>query len=81
MASDFIYANELPPILARYKASGLQIYPIVIGHVFYQGDITLSALNAFNDPKRPLSALTPADADAELARFTSVIWARLGLSE
>ena len=58
-ASNFIYENELPPILKRREGAGLRIYPVFIRHVFYGGDKVLSVLNAFNDPHRPLSALPP----------------------
>jgi hypothetical protein len=74
MASQFIYENELPPILKRHEVGGLRIYPIIIGHVFYQLDKDLTSLNTFNDPKQPLSALSYQDAEKELARLTGLIW-------
>jgi hypothetical protein len=77
MASTFIYENELPPILKRNAAAGLVIFPIFIGHCFYEHDPALSGLNAFNDPRRPLSAMTEAEAEAEFARFTGLLWKRL----
>jgi hypothetical protein len=77
MGSTFIYENELPPILKRNAAAGLVIFPIFIGHCFYEHDPALSRLNAFNDPRRPLSAMTEAEAEAEFARFTGLLSKRL----
>jgi molecular chaperone DnaK len=79
-ASTFIYENELPPILERNRVSGLSIFPVFIDHCFYQHDSMLSRLNAFNDPKRPFSAMTNAEAEAEFARLASDVWQRLGAS-
>jgi molecular chaperone DnaK len=79
MASTFIYENELPPILKRNASAQLAIFPIFIGHCFYEHDPVLSRLNAFNDPRRPLSAMQAAEVEAEFARFTGLLWERLRL--
>ena len=79
MASKFIYENELPPILQRHRRSDLAIFPVIIGHCLYTRDPALSRLNAFNDPKRPLSSMSEGDAEALLARLAGNLWQRLRL--
>jgi molecular chaperone DnaK len=79
MASTFIYENELPPILRRHSGFGLSIFPLFIGHCFYQRDPVLSTLNAFNDPSRPISAMSDHEAAAEFARLTGDLWRRLAV--
>jgi hypothetical protein len=77
MASTFIYDYELPPILERNRAHGLRIIPVFIGHCYYQRDPVLSRLNAFNDPRVPLKAMSEAEADAQLARLVEELWSCL----
>lgn len=77
MASAFIYDHELPPILERNRAHGLSIFPVFIGHCFYQHDPVLSRLNAFNDPRLPLSAMPDAAVEGEFARLSGELWSCL----
>jgi hypothetical protein len=74
LASDFIYANELPPILDRHAKAGMKIIPLILSNSLFDCDPVLGGLNAFNDPKRPLSAMSEAEAEAELARLAKSLW-------
>jgi hypothetical protein len=80
MASKFIYDHELPPILERNRAHGLSIIPVFIGHVYYERDPVLSYLNAFNDPRVPLKAMSEAEVEAQLARLVKELWSCLDRS-
>jgi TIR domain len=77
MASTFIYENELPRILERNRSLNLAVFPIFIGHCLYQSDPALSRLNAFNEPKRPLSAMSKTEAEAEFVRLARELWQNL----
>lgn len=77
LASEFIYANELPPILDRHSKAGIKVIPLIVGNSLFDCDAMLSGLNAFNDPKRPLSAMTAAEVEAELARLARTLWSSL----
>lgn len=74
VASDFIYANELPPMLERHRRGGLKIIPVVVSNSQFEVDPVLSGLGAFNDPKLPLSRMRKPAAEAELARLARAIW-------
>ena len=73
LASDFIYANELPPILDRHRRGGMKVIPVIVSNSQFEVDPALSGLGAFNDPKIPLSALRRAAAEAELARLARLL--------
>jgi molecular chaperone DnaK len=77
IASRFIYENELPPILNQHSVEGLWVFPVVISHCLYEQHPELSRLNAFNDPRKPLSSMSKARTDAELARLAKALWERL----
>jgi molecular chaperone DnaK len=80
MASSFIYDFELPPILERNRADGLSVFPVFVGHCYFQRDPVLSRLNAFNDPRAPLKAMSDSDVEASLARLVEKLWACLDQS-
>src|SRR5215470_17751197 len=56
LASKFIKAEELPPLLRAHGEGALRLYILVVTHCLFE----LSALGkyqAFNDPKNPLEGL------------------------
>ena len=77
LASDFIYLNELPPILERHARGGLRVIPLVVSNSQFELDPKLSALGAFNDPKLPLSAMRRPAAEKELERLAASLWREL----
>jgi hypothetical protein len=73
MASDFIYENELPPLVRRARAEGVTIFPIVFGHCLLDENEHLANLQLFNDPEHPLSHLPAGEADAILVKLAKAI--------
>lgn len=57
MASDFIYLNELPPLIHKARVGGVRVFPLIVGHCLYDEDEHLSEFQAFNDPEFPLTRL------------------------
>lgn len=57
LASEFITKHELPTLLNGVATSGITIYPLVVGYCVYESS-PLKAFQAFNEPKKPLEALT-----------------------
>ena len=74
MASNFIYENELPPILKRRAAIGLKVYPVIVSNSLFTSDPAVSSLKTFNDPVRPLSSLPHSEVEGELARLAAELW-------
>jgi len=66
MASDFIYENELPPIVRRACSGGVTIFPVIVGHCLFNEDDILSRFQSFNNPDRPLSSIGDSDIDKHL---------------
>ena len=57
LASEFITKHELPTLLDGVASRGITIYPLVVGYCGYESS-PLKAFQAFNEPKKPLEALT-----------------------
>lgn len=76
IASEFVYTNELPTILDRWRRQGLAVLPLVVGSCAYDLAGSLREVGAFNDPRLPLGAMPEADAEAALARLAQRVWAQ-----
>jgi hypothetical protein len=63
-ASDFIAAEELPPLLEDERKRGLLISGVHIGPSRFDRDRVLSAYQTINSPDRPIESLSKADQDA-----------------
>lgn len=63
MASDFIHANELPPLLNGARRRGVRIFSIIVGYSNFE-DTELAQFEAVNNPSRPLWLLSSAERDA-----------------
>lgn len=61
-ASDFIHANELPPLLAAAKKEGVQVLPLIVGHSRF-AKTQLSDYQAVNALSAPLRGMTESDRD------------------
>jgi TIR domain len=57
LASDFIYDNELPPLLERAASGGARVLSLIVRPCLYAQHTALSKYQAVNDPRHPLSSL------------------------
>jgi hypothetical protein len=72
IASDFIYQNELPPILDAAKQKGLRIVWIPISTSFYEGT-GIETYQAAHNPSRPLDMLKPGEVNQILTKVVRQI--------
>ena len=72
LASDFIYRNELPPLLEKAKRGGLAIIWLAVSASVYS-ETELAQYQAVNDPARPLDSLRAPDLNKELVRICQQI--------
>jgi|GEM_PF-4417306 DNA-binding transcriptional ArsR family regulator len=68
LASDFVYEEELPPLLAKAEREGALILPIVVTPCRLGSQDALAVFQAVNAPNRPLSRLDPAEAEEVFVR-------------
>lgn len=68
LASDFIYENELPPILNAATAEGLTIFWVAVRPSLVE-ETDLIEFQAANDPGKPLSSLSDAAAEKEIVEI------------
>jgi hypothetical protein len=69
LASDFIYKQELLPLLAAHEERGLVVMPVIISSCYYQGIPSLEQFMAVNPELQPLNAMTKGERET--------VWARL----
>lgn len=62
LASDFIAANELPPLIAAAEAEEVIILPVILSACSF-GNNELARFQAINDPARPLAAMEQAESE------------------
>lgn len=67
IASDFIYKNELPPLLKRAseREKGLLIFPLLLKPSSFEFNERINRFQSLNPPEKPLSRLN----ENELATF------------
>ena len=73
MASDFIYTNELQPIVRRARGDGVVVVPLVVGHCLADEDDQLGEFQFFNDPELPLARLDSHEVDRVLVRLARAV--------
>jgi hypothetical protein len=73
MASDFIYSNELPPLLANAQNRGTIILPIILSHSLFSEDKNLNQYQAANEPSKPLNQLTRSRQEKVLSDIALMI--------
>lgn len=77
MASDFIQDVELPRLLARARANGVRVLPLLVSPC--QIELTpLAGIQFVNDPDRPLNGLATAEREALLVRTAQAVVEALG---
>jgi hypothetical protein len=77
LASQFIVENELPPLLAAAKSSGVVILPVVVGASRFDRTPTLSCYQAVNEPSQPLSTLPVAEREKVWVRVANAVEAAM----
>ncbi len=63
LASDFIAADELPPLLAAAEGEGALILPVIIGPCRFSRTPGLADYQAVNSPERTLMEMSEAEQD------------------
>jgi hypothetical protein len=58
LASDFIYRNELPPLLESAKKNGTKIFSVILSPCRFHDYDTINQYHAINDPQKPLIELS-----------------------
>lgn len=73
LASDFISASELPPLLKAAKAEGVQIFSVIISPCRFAQTKCLEPYQAINPPSRALVSLPAAEREALWLRVTNAV--------
>ncbi|MBT9311418.1 COR domain-containing protein [Leptothoe kymatousa] len=77
LASDFIYKNELPPLLEAVKKEGVTIIWVPIGHSMYT-ETDIANYQAACNPDKPLKGLNDAAQEEILVEVSKQIQAAFG---
>lgn len=77
LASEFIYSDELPPLLKAAEEEGTLILPIIISPSLFSRTPQLSQFQCVNDPARPLLRVDEGEREQT---FVSVAEAILDLT-
>jgi hypothetical protein len=72
LGSSFISKVELPTILESARRAGTRIYPLVVGYCSYRSS-ELEPYQAFNDPEKPLEALSTAEQNKSLNELSQKV--------
>ncbi|WP_427162498.1 COR domain-containing protein [Aliinostoc sp. HNIBRCY26] len=72
LASDFIYKNELPPLLEAAEAKGLTIIWIPLSFCLYE-ETEIAKYQAAHNPQQPLKSLSESEQDAALVEICKKI--------
>jgi len=73
LASDFIYTDEIPPLLKAAEKDGATILPLILKPCRYTKHAKLSTFQAVNDPAKPLSKLEENEQDEILVELADRI--------
>jgi hypothetical protein len=78
LASDFIAANELPPLLEAAERQGVTILWVPVSASLYK-QTPIAQYQAATDPARPLDSLTSAEVNKQLVSIAEKIQAALAV--
>lgn len=73
LASDFIIANELPPLLDSAEREGLTVLPLIVSPCRFTKTPSISRYQAVNDPRSTLQELSEAERNRRLVELTDRI--------
>lgn len=73
LASPFIITNELPPLLEKAEQQGATVLPLILTNCRFARDPLLSKFQAVNDPRAPLSSLSPAERELYYDKVASEV--------
>ena len=73
LASDFIAADELPPLLRAAQDRGTKIMPLIVSPCRFRETRELSQFQAFNDPDEPLLGMEPRELELLLVEVSRQI--------
>jgi hypothetical protein len=72
LASDFIYENELPPLLRAAYNQGTSIIWFVVSDCMFE-ETDLTHFNSVLDPARPLDLMRPGERSRALRRVSEQV--------
>ncbi len=73
LASDFITQDELPPLLHGATTGGKKVLFLIVGPSLFEKLDNLSVFQAFNDPQRPLLAMSDYEQEAKFSELSSYV--------
>ena len=73
LASDFVAADELPPLLAAAADRGTLILPLLISPCRFMKIPSLSRFQSINSPSQPLIGLARAESEAMFVKLADAI--------
>jgi len=71
LASKFIRANELPPLLIAAQAEGVTILPVILSPCGFEGS-NLSQYQAVNPPSKPLTKMSRHEKEVTMLRVAQI---------
>lgn len=79
LASDFIYANELPPLLEAAKKEGATILPVIVSPCRFLRIPDLAQFQSINDPNNSLIEMSKGEQERVFVNITEYMKQRLSL--
>lgn len=73
LASDFVTREELPPLLAKARAEGALIIPVILKPCRFERHPELAMFQAANSPGSPLSGLAETESERVFVRVAERI--------
>lgn len=80
LASDFIAADELPPLLNAAEKEGATVLPVILSPSRFTRNPSLNQFQAVNDPSKPLIGMTKSQQEAVLVEVSEAIESSLNQS-
>jgi hypothetical protein len=77
LASDFITANELPPLLAAAEKNGVTILPLILSPCLFEEVEGLARFQTVNPPSQPLIGMSEVEQEACLVNLSKAVLSRV----